>query len=64
MPLDLIAYFKSDVYGGALEWGLMSPGDLNGDGHSELFAAEAAKLKRLLVFSGGILPDTTPVCLS
>ena len=59
MPLELIQYYKSD--GSALMWSVMSPGDLDGDGHSELFAYEAAREKRVLVFSGGILPDITPV---
>ena len=36
----------------------MSPGDLDGDGYSELFVAEISYEKRVFVFKGGNPPDT------
>lgn len=38
----------------------MSPGDLDGDGYSELFVAESEGAQRLVVFSGGNPHDTIP----
>jgi len=60
LPLDLIAVFHSDSAGGRLARGCMSPGDIDGDGFSEIFVAEYAGEKRLHVFSGGSPPDTIP----
>ena len=60
MPLELIQVFQSDSAGAVLIEGCMSPGDLNGDGFSELFAIEMAGNKNLLVFNGGDPPDALP----
>ncbi len=61
MPLDLITYYRADTEQAYLLYNVLSPGDLDGDGHSELFACEAALQKRVFVFSGELLPDKTPV---
>jgi hypothetical protein len=57
-PLDLIAIFHSDSSSGALWWGYASPGDINGDSYSEIFAKELGSTQRMLVYSGGNPPDT------
>jgi hypothetical protein len=59
MPLDLITVLESDSAGGRMIRGCMSPGDLDGDGYSEVFAAELGLSKRLLIFSGGNPPNPT-----
>jgi len=59
-PLDIISVFHSDSAGAILMRGCTSPGDINGDGYSEIFVAEIGKLRRLHVFSGGDPPDSIP----
>jgi hypothetical protein len=61
MPLDLITYYRADTEQAYLLYNVTSPGDLDGDGYSELFACEAALQKRVFVFSGADLPSKTPV---
>lgn len=61
LPLDLIAVFHSDSVGAALWKNAHSPGDLDGDGFSEVFAKEVSGELRTLVFSGEQNPDTLPV---
>jgi len=58
MPLRLIAAFHSDSTNASLATGCYSPGDVYGDGYSEVFAGEMATDKRVLVFKGGNPPDT------
>lgn len=59
-PLELIEVFHSDSVGGRLARGCMSPGDIDGDGYSEIFVAEYAGEKRIHAFSGGNPPNTFP----
>ena len=60
MPLELIQSFSSDSAGAALAQGCYSPGDLDGDGFSEVFAGELGGEKRTMAFKGGISPDNLP----
>ncbi len=60
MPLELIQSFSSDSAGAALAQGCYSPGDLDGDGFSEVFAGELGGEKRIMAFKGGISPDILP----
>jgi hypothetical protein len=60
-PLDLITVLESDSTGGRLLRDCFSPGDLNADGYSEMFAGELALPRRLLMFSGGYPPDPSVV---
>jgi hypothetical protein len=57
MPLELIQSFSSDSAGASLAWGCYSPGDLDGDGYSEVFASELGGEKRVIGFKGGMPPD-------
>jgi hypothetical protein len=56
MPLELIAEF--DAAAGAK---CLSPGDINADGYSEVFAFDAEISNRLIVYSGNDPQDTLPV---
>ena len=60
LPLDLIECFHSDTVSGRLARGCTSPGDLDGDGYSEVFVVEYEGEQRVHVFSGGNPPDTLP----
>jgi hypothetical protein len=56
MPLELIAEFNASAGGKCL-----SPGDINADGYSEVFAFDAEISNRLVVYSGIDPQDTLPV---
>jgi len=56
--LETIIAFHSDSVDGLLFGGCASPGDLDGDGYSEIFVAETREPKRLLGYKGGDPPDS------
>ena len=58
MPLELIQAFHGDGEGAVLATGCISPGDLDGDGFSELFTGELGTNKHIYAFKGGMPPDT------
>jgi len=59
-PLELIAHFHSDSVGGLLWRDAISPGDIDGDGYSDILVAEYGGGKRVHAFQGGNPPDTIP----
>ena len=58
MPLELIQVFRGNGEGAVLATGCISPGDLDGDGFSELFTGELGTNKHIYAFKGGMPPDT------
>ncbi len=57
-PLQQLAHFHGESGGVGLRAGCMSPGDMDGDGFSEVYVAEVAINYRLLMYKGGNPADT------
>ena len=58
LDLDLIYVAWGDYNGENFGWSLQSPGDLSGDGYSEVFVGAASSVVR--VFNGGEPADSLP----
>jgi hypothetical protein len=59
LDIDMIFYVRGDTYTSDMGYSVFSPGDLDGDGYSEVFVGAWGN-NLVKVFDGGLVPSTVP----